>query len=303
MAKKIAVTTASFAEFDRRPLTLLKGGGFRVVFNALARKLKPPEVIKLCVGCVGVIAGTEEYSGPALRALPGLKVISRCGSGTENIDLKAAKRMKIKIFNTPDAPALAVAELTLGLILGLLRRIRSMDRNLHRGVWKREVGSLLYGKRIGIIGFGRIGRKVCGLLRPFSCRIAYTDPFVKEGFSGAGRMPLGELLRWADIVAIHAASRGRIIGAKEFRLMKKGAWLLNLSRGTAVDEQGLYNAIKGNRLAGAAVDVFDKEPYAGTLAKLDNVILTPHIGSFAKETRVEMEMQAVRNLLKGLKGA
>jgi len=312
---KIAITTTSFGEYDERPLKILKRNGFEIILNPYGRKLKKDEAIELCRGARGIIAGTETLDADTLESLAKSvasqssdcvpssfpKVISRCGAGLDNVDIDTANRLGIKVFNTPDAPTLAVAELTVGLILDLLRKVSHMDRELRGGQWQKRMGSLLSGKRVGIKGFGRVGKKFAVLLEPFACEIAYADPFVEDGLLGLKRLSLEDLLGWADIVSIHVSVREKMIGEKELQLMKKGAWLVNTSRGGVVDEEALYRVLKASHLSGAALDVFEQEPYTGPLKELDNVILTPHIGSYAVESRVEMEMQAVKNLLEGLK--
>lgn len=300
--QRIAITTTTFCEYDKSPLELLRKKSFEVILNPYGRQLKDVEIVKLCKGTIGIIAGTEPLSSAVLRQLNGLKVISRCGVGLDNIDMDSANKVGIKIFNTPDAPTVAVAELTIGLILNLLRKTHKVDIAIRKNKWKKLMGNLLYGKKVGIVGFGRIGKKVARLLRPFGCEISYTDPFVKNGLLGLNSLSKEELLRWADIISIHPSTKDRIIGKKELKLMKKGSWLVNVSRGGVIDELALYDYLKKGHLTGAAIDVFEQEPYNGPLKKLDNVILTPHIGSYAIEARTNMEMQAVRNLLKGLEG-
>lgn len=299
---KVAITTTSFGKYDRKPLDTLEENGFKTVLNPYGRKLKKEESIKLCENVIGIIAGTEVLDAEILEKLPDLKVISRCGTGLDNIDLDAAKKLRIKVFNTPNAPTLAVAEMTVGLILNLLRKINQMDASIRDGRWEKQMGNLLSGKKIGVVGFGRIGRKVAGMLSFFGCEIMFADPFVEDGTLGFKKLPLEELLSVADIVTLHVPSGDRLIGAREIGLMKKSAWLVNVSRGGVVDEEALYHALKEGHISGAALDVFEQEPYTGLLRELNNVILTPHIGSYAKESRIEMEMQAVENLLRGLEG-
>lgn len=306
MAKKshkLAITTSTFAEFDLSGLESLKQAGFEIVINSSGGKLKQEEVARLCSGCVGIIAGTEEYSAEVLNKLPALKVISRCGSGTENIDKIAAQKLKIDIFSTADAPVTAVAELTVALMLGLLRQLPRMDREMRQGKWDKRMGNLLRGKKVGIVGFGRIGKKVAELLASFGVQLAYSDPQSAGVVAGIERMDLAGLLAWADIVSVHVAGKERLLGCAELKLMRKGSWLFNLSRGGSIDEGVLLKMLKNGHLAGAAIDVFEQEPYNGALKELDNVILTPHIGSYAREARIEMEKEAVRNLLHGLKEA
>ncbi len=311
---KIAITTSLFGKDNVKPVDILKNNGFEVILNPYGRTLKGNEIIELCEGATGIIAGTEILDVDTLECLTktypqssvlspqSLKVISRCGAGLDNVDVNVANRLGIKVFNTPDAPTLAVAELTVGLILDLLRKVSWMDREFRGGKWQKRMGNLLCGKKVGIKGFGRIGKKVAELLKPFGCEIAYADPFVEDGLLGLCRLSLEDLLKRADIVTIHVGVHERLIGEKELQLMKKGAWLINTSRGGVVDEAILYEYLKNGYLSGAALDVFEEEPYAGPLKELNNVILTPHIGSYAKEARVRMEMEAVENLLRGLRG-
>ena len=300
--ERIAISTSTFGEFDDLPIRLCKNEGYEVLLNVNKRRLKSDEIPEFAKNAVGLIAGTEIISGEALSKLPHLKVISRCGTGLDNVDLKAARSCGIKIFNTPDAPVLAVAELTIALMINLLREIVRMDRSLRAGRWEKLMGSLLFGKKVGIIGFGRIGRKVSELLKPFNCHIGFCD--VKEDIGPARdpvfrRFQLNELLETSDIVSLHipGMSGKPLIGARELKKMKDGSCLINVSRGGIVDEKALYDELKTGRLAGAALDVFQEEPYRGPLRGLENMILTPHVGSYAKEARVEMELQATKNLL------
>ena len=298
---EIAITTTTFGEYDKEPLNILDMNGFHVKLNPYKRRLKKDEVIELCKDAIGIIAGTETLDVDIMETLTILKVISRCGTGIDNVALVDADRIGIKVYNTPDAPTSAVAELAVGFMINLLRKVSQMDKELKMGQWQKRMGNLLCEKKIGIKGFGRIGRKVAELLKPFGCEIAYADPFVEDGLMGLQRMSLKDMLCWADIVTIHVGVGDRLIGEKEFQCMKKGALLINTSRGGVVDESVLYEYLKNGNLSGAALDVFEEEPYFGALKELDNVILTPHIGSYAKEARVEMERLAVENLLKGLK--
>ena len=298
---KIVITTSSFATYDSSPLDELKKNRIGYTVNPYGRKLTKNEVIDLAKDADGLVAGTEQLNEDVLKQLPELKVISRCGAGLDNIDLEKAKELNIKVYSTPYGPTLAVAELTLGLMLDLLRKITAMDRELRTGVWKKQMGSLLTGKKVGILGCGRIGQKVAELLTPLGVEIAYYDICTLEG--AILLMSKNELLSWADIITLHCSANADgkpVIGEAEVNLMKDNAWLINASRGGLVDEKALYSALKEGKLSGAALDVFDNEPYEGPLVKLENVILTPHIGSYAKEGRIQMEKDAVQNLINGL---
>ena len=302
---KIAITTTSFGKYDDSVLNFLEERQIKYVLNPYGRKLTQEEVVAIAEDAEGIIAGTEPLDRTVLEKLPLLRVISRCGVGMDNIDLEVAVQLYIKVFNTPFGPTLAVAELTVGLILDLLRNITQMDRDMRAGIWKKRMGNLLSCKRVGIIGFGKIGQKTGKLLRALGCEIGYYDSLRIEGLKDfrIKKLEMDELLRKSDIMTVHVSGKYEkpFLGAKEFDMMKDGACLINVARGGAVDEDALFNALKDGRLAGAALDVFEKEPYNGPLKVLDNVILTPHIGSYAKEARVEMEIQAAKNLVEGLR--
>ncbi|MGB9499236.1 MAG: phosphoglycerate dehydrogenase [Dissulfuribacterales bacterium] len=303
---KIAITTTSFGKFDNQPLQCLNDEGYEVVLNPYGRKLSGHEAVELAKNAAGIIAGTESLDRSVLKNLPCLKIISRCGAGVDNIDLETASELNIKVLNTPFGPTLAVAELTVGLILDLLRKSTWMDREMRAGVWKKRMGNLLFGKKVGIIGLGRIGKMTAQLLMPFGCELGYYDS--ADDIQGLDnltmkRLTLNDLLHSSDIISVHVSGKYEkpLLGDQEFKTMKEGSWIVNVSRGGAIDEDLLYNAIKDGRLAGAAMDVFEKEPYNGPLKNLENIILTPHIGSYAKEARTEMERQAAINLIEGLK--
>lgn len=299
---KIVITTSSFGKYDRSPLNELTNEQIKYKLNPYGRKLSSEEVIEIAKSADGVIAGTESLSDRVLKKLSKLKVISRCGVGLDNVDLVSAKELEIKVFATPDGPALAVAELIIGLMLNLLRKISIMDHKLRNGLWEKQMGNLLGGKKVAIIGFGRIGQKVAALLMPFGVDIAYHD--IRSIDCSFPAKQKTELLSWADIITLHCSATSDnkpIIRKEELKLIKKGAWLINTSRGGLVDEKALYFSLKAGHLSGAALDVFEHEPYTGPLNELDNVILTPHIGSYARESRIQMELQAVRNLINGLR--
>lgn len=300
---KILISTSSFAEYDKSPLRLLESNRFEVVLNPYKRKLKPEEVVALAKDCVGIIAGTEPLTEEVLRQLPRLKAISRCGTGLDNVDVEAAKKRGIAVRTTPDAPTQAVAELAIALVLSMLRQINFMDKQVRSGAWSKEMGRLLSGKTVGIIGLGRIGRRVAELLRPFGVKILGSEPksdrkWVKE--NKVRLTSLEELLRESDVVTLHipyTKENRNLINAKRLKIMKRGAILINTSRGGLVDEGVLYQALKAGHLGGAALDAMVTEPYHGPLKGLDNVILTPHVGSYALEARVQMEIEATKNLI------
>jgi D-3-phosphoglycerate dehydrogenase len=298
---KIAVTTSSFARYSDEPLELLRQRGVSYVLNESGRALTEDDAINILQGCIGVAAGTEKLSRRVLDACPDLRVISRCGTGMDSVDLAATKEKGIVVRNTPDAPTQAVAELTLAYTLDLLRGVTRMDRELRAGAWKKRMGFLLEGKRVGIVGFGRIGRATARLFAAFGAEIAFSDPLAHDGVHP--KMELDALCAWAQLVSLHCPSPpdGKpLMSAARMERMQPGSWLINAARGGLVDEEALFRLLQSGYLAGAALDVFAQEPYAGPLAGLDNVILTPHIGSYAQEARIRQEVDTIKNLLEEL---
>jgi len=306
MVKKILISTSSFGKDSPEPLQLLQKNGIQYVLNPHGRKVEREELLALAKDCDGVIAGTEKYDAAALAALPNLKSISRCGAGMDGVDLEAAKKAGVRVMATPDAPTQAVAELAVGLMLDACRKISRMDRAMRKGEWKKEMGGLMEGKSVGIIGLGRIGRRVAELLSPFGVKIIAVEPNPDREWmrkNQASLVTMDELLKQADIISLHVPltqENRNLLDADRLSKMKKGAILINTSRGGLVDERALKEALKSGPLGAAALDVYVKEPYDGDLKELENIILTPHIGAYAKEARIRMEMEAAGHIIEML---
>lgn len=301
---KILITTSSFNVAAVESLALLRQAGFEIATNPHGRKLSEDEVAGLLgEDVVGMIAGTEPLTRRVLSGARGLKIVSRCGIGLDSVDLAAATEFGIEVTNTPDAPSAAVAELTLGLMLDQLRRISQTDRQIRAGQWKPLMGGLLAARTVGIVGYGRIGRRVARLAHAFGARVLATDAAGVTADGIAEGCALETLLAQADIVTLHMPSQrgaGHFLDAARLGMMKRGAVLVNTARGGLVDETALAQAIRDGRLGGAALDTYEKEPYAGPLAELPQVVLTAHMGSYAEESRGIMEREAADNLHRGL---
>ena len=300
------IATPSFSTQSEKPLALLKSNNLQIVSNNKGRKLKNNELIRELSGIDGVIAGTEEYTKIVLNNLPQLKVISRLGIGMDNIDLETAKERGIKISRTKTTPAPAVVELSLNLMLDIARKITNHNNDVKNGVWNKQMGSLLQGKTLGIIGLGTIGKSLVKLVKGFNFIILAFDLFHDEKFAKEHKVnycDIDTLLTLSDIVSIHlnltAETKGMMNKERLYK-MKPESILINTSRGEIIDENTLHTVLKSNQISGAGLDVFEKEPYSGPLTKLDNAILTPHIGSYAKELRFQMEIESVENLIRGL---
>ena len=297
----ILITTSSFQVDGSEILQSLKADGYEIITNPYGRRLTEEEVQTLIRehDPVGMIAGVEPLTRSVLEAAKNLKVISRCGIGMESVDLEAAKDQDIVVINTPDAPSQAVSELAIGLILSALRKIPLADRLIRQNQWTGQMGNLLGGKMLGLVGCGRIGGKVAEIASAFGAEIMVFDPFVQNVSCGRKVEVLDDLLGNADIVSLHlpgSDATHHLIGAEQIEHMKSTALLVNTSRGSLIDEEALVDALKLGKLAGAALDVFETEPYKGELATLDNVVLTAHMGSRAAESRQNMEREAAAHL-------
>jgi len=300
----VLITTSSFGREDNTPLTMIAKCGFEPVLNPFGRKLTEEEVIQLFhkYKPIAMIAGVEPLTDRVLKNAEGLKVISRCGIGLDNVDIDAARKLGIVVTNTPDAPTQAVAELTVGLILAVLRNVPHMDRALRDGKWERPMGTLLSEKTVGIIGCGRIGSAVARLLKGFNCNLIGFDPFLSY-HPEIHLTTLEKLLTTAEIITIHVPYSNSVhyfINEDKLKLMRPTAILVNTSRGGLVDENALYRVLKEKRIAGACLDCYEQEPYSGPLRELSNVVLSAHVGSYAREARIKMEIEAVDNLLNAL---
>ena len=304
---KVLISSRSFGKIDSGAVELLKNKGLEPVLNPYGRKLNEQELLDLSDNVVGIIAGTEKITEKIISSNDQLKVISRYGMGLDNIDLKAAAKKNVMVYNTPETPSVAVAEFTLSLILNLLKKIGNADKNLRRNEWKPETGNLLTGKTIGIIGLGRIGKKLAQFLTPFNVTILAYEVKPDNGFVSKNKIDLVNLetlLSKSDIITLHVPlteQTQNLIGKKQLESMKENAILINTARGGLVDENALYEALKNKEIAGAAIDVFENEPDTGKLKDLDNIILTPHIAAYTIETRKQMEIETVKNLINGLK--
>ena len=302
----VFIATSSFGQFNPEPLESLKAGGLEVKMNPLGRPLTEGEVAQWAGDCVGIIAGTEPYTRDNLKSLSRLRVISRCGVGLDGIDLDVAAELGISVAFTPQAPIQAVAELTLGLILNLVRHIETSSIQIKRGVWKKQMGFLLEELIIGIIGLGRIGKRVATLLKGLEAKVFACDIQPDRSWAqknGVTILAREDLIKISDVLSLHlpySKDVHHLIGKGELEMMKPGSYLVNASRGGLVDEDALCMVLRSGHLKGAALDTFGREPYEGSLNHIDNVILTPHIGSYARAGRVKMEKEAAENLLREL---
>jgi len=303
--KKVLITyplgQEGFEELNARfDVTVMKRSGGK----------SKPELLEAVGSCHGMIAAGINVDKEIMDAAPELRIISVYGAGYDNVDIKAATDRKIVVTNIPDVVTDSTAEITLGLMLSVMRRISELDRMLRSDSnfrWKMMtyMGRDLYGKELGIIGMGRIGKAVAKRAAAFGMRISYftrkrLDPVIEMEL-GAVYKRLDELLRTADVVSIHTPltdETRHLIGYRELSMMKPDAYLINTSRGAVVDENALVRCLSEGKIAGAGLDVFENEPkISPELLKMDNVVLTPHIGTDTIETRINMNRESARNII------
>jgi lactate dehydrogenase-like 2-hydroxyacid dehydrogenase len=278
--------------------------------------LSPEELIERSRGKQGIVGQlNDQFSAAQIERLEGVRVISNVAVGFDNVDLDAATRKGILITNTPDVLTDTTADLTFALLLAAARRIVEGHRFVHSGEWRRWAIDLLAGhdvhhKTLGIVGMGRIGQAVARRAGGFSMRILYHDAHRAseqiEKDLGLEFVEMQRLLRESDFVSLHvplSEATRHLIGAPELRQMKSSAILVNASRGPVVDEAALAEALSEGWIAGAGLDVFEREPEVHPrLLELDNAVLAPHIGSATIDTRLKMSMLAAENCVAALEG-
>ena len=299
---KIAISTSSFASVDSTPLEYLKTKGVEVIDNPFGRKLTEDEVINHLIDMDGLLAGLEPLNSNVFQKCPNLKAIARVGIGMDNVDIESAEAHEIRISNTPDGPTDAVAEMTLAAALSLVRNLGVANDALHNKKWVKSIGFSLKNANVFIIGYGRIGRKVADHFRAMGSQIQVCDPYISKGqlLFGEKLVELKDGLKSADIVTLHADGNSPILTEIEFKIMKKSIIILNSSRANLIDEKALINALDTNIVSSAWLDVFWNEPYTGKLTDYNQVLLTPHMSTYSVQCRKDMEMAAVKNLLRDL---
>lgn len=248
-----------------------------------------------------VVRSATKVTAELLKNAPKLRIVARGGVGLDTIDTKECERRKITVVNTPGASSNAVAELALGLMFSLARQLARADSLMRQKTWaKKELaGSELAGKTLGIIGFGRIGSLVGKKAHALGMKIIYYNEVEAKADYEARSDTLENVLRQSDFVTLHVPSTPStkgMLNAQRLALMKAGAYLINTARGDIMDEEALYAALKGGKLAGAALDVYSTEPYSGKLLELQNVVFTPHIGAGTKEAQLRIGGELVKKL-------
>ena len=302
--KIVAIPFRSFPELvGEETAAELERAGFTVTANRTGKKLVGAELSAMIRDAYAVVAGSEKYTGEVIRSAKNLRLIVRFGVGLDNIDLDAVRECGVKLGVISND--YAVAEHAMMLILALLRKVTERDAEIRSGIWSHEPLHELRGKTVGLLGFGRIGRRLASMLSGFEVRIVASDPFFDKE---AGEklhveaVSFEELLKQSDVLSLHLPGLPEnegIIDTNALSLMKKGAVLINTARGSLVDEEALAEALKSGKLAGAALDAFRKEPLPADspLLSAPNLIVTPHTAALTKETNENACRTVVRSIV------
>ena len=306
---RILITTAPFGEQIRLPIDLLDQSGIEYLINPYGEKLNENQLIELVSDIDVIIAGTEQLNDRVLSYAKSLKFISRVGTGVDSVDLLSARKRGIKVSHTPDAPGPAVAELTIGLMISLLRHIHISNDQIKNGVWSRFIGRRISELSIGIIGVGRIGKGVISRLSAFTNnRILVNDinPNLElNNYHNLEWVDKDKIYCESDIISLHiplTKHTNNMIRSDELMKMKSDAIIINTSRGGIINESDLQEVLLSGHLSGAAVDSFNEEPYSGPLKNIENCLLTAHMGSMSIDCRAQMEREATEEAIRFLDG-
>lgn len=304
---KILITPRSLTKNGHPALNALIEAGHELVFSTAGKQPDEAELMRLLPQCAGYLAGVEPISASVLVAAKNLRVISRNGTGIDNIDLDAAQKLGIKICRAEGANARGVAELAMSLILSLARDIPRSDHTLKSDAWSRKQGVELENRTLGLIGCGRIGKLVAGFASAFGMSVLAYDLFPDKSFSLPGSFDyatLDKVMAESDFISLHCppASDGRpIIDSEAIARMKNGVCIVNTARAGLVDDTAMLTAIESGKVAGFATDVFETEPpQMSALISSDKTIVTPHIGGYTSESVYRAVSVAVENILKEL---
>ena len=306
---KILITTVPFGNKNMFPLEMLDDAGIEYLINPLNKKLTESDLIEMVADFDIIIAGTEPITEKVMDRASKLKFISRVGIGLDSVDLLAAKRNGIKVSYTPDAPAPAVAELTIGLMITLLRSVQLSNIQMHEGLWHRYFGRRIAETTIGLIGVGRIGARVLNRLTAFGTpRLLVNDIFPDKELNRKFKLEWVDketIYKNADVISLHVpltAATKNMIKREHLEMMKSDAVLLNTCRGGVINEDDLYNVMNTGHLSGASIDVFTQEPYTGKLRDIQRCLLTAHMGSMSLDCRIRMEIEATEEVVRFIKG-
>lgn len=307
---RVLVTPTSYGKFNASLKTNLENRVGEVIYNTTGKPLTSKQLSSLLPNIDGYIAGLDDIDQSALQSANALKIIARYGVGFDRVDLEAASEKGIIVSNTPGANAISVAELALGMILMLARKIPQAQEELRNGAWPRLAGMTLQNKTIGILGLGAIGKQLAKRLSAFECVLIAHDPFPDESFAEQYHIEYVDqdsLIAASDFISLHVPvlpETREMVDADFISRMKKGSFLINTSRGEILDESALLEGLSTGHLQGAALDAFQTEPPDPTnpLLTHKSVICTPHLGAQTDGSRDNMGEMAMNECLRVLAG-
>ncbi|TDT51305.1 phosphoglycerate dehydrogenase [Fonticella tunisiensis] len=309
MTKRILITPRSFGKTSNAPFEILERYGYEIIKNSSGKQYTEEELLNIVEDIDGMIVGLDTISAKVLQRAKNLKVITKYGVGLDNIDLETAKKLGIKVTYTPGANNESVADHAFALMLSLSRNIIKLDKIVRDRGWEKIIGCEIYGKTIGIVGTGAIGRGVAKRAKGFDMEVLAYDIYPDHDFAvknGIKYVDKRTLLEKSDFITLHVPLTDEMyhfIDEEDLNLMKNTAYIINTARGGIVNEEALYRALKDGRIAGAALDVFEIEPpVSNKLLELDNVILSPHCGASTIDATNRMGMMAVEGLISVLEG-
>jgi D-3-phosphoglycerate dehydrogenase len=301
---RVLVTPRAMTRTRHPAIALLEQEGYEVVTPWPGRQPTEAELLELLPGCIGYIAGVEPVTAAVIGAARNLVALSRNGTGTDSIDMQAARSAGIRILTAPGANSNGVAELTVALILALARAVPASDRSLKAGDWKRTIGFEIDGATLGVVGCGNVGRAVATRALALGMKVLGSDPYPGE-FSAQGFhwVSMDELLAESRVVSLHCpASANPLIDERALSAMPEGSCLVNTARASLVDSEAVLAALESGALGGYAVDAYDTEPPSDRrLVEHDRVIATPHIGGYTVESVNRAAYAATENLLAALR--
>jgi glyoxylate reductase len=317
MGWKVLVTARAFWASGKPARDALEAAGCEVIDSPEAGPVPKAELIPLLQGCQAVICSSDPYTDEVYAACPDLKVVSRCGVGTDSVDIPAATQAGVLVTNTPGAMTDAVADYTFALMLGIARRLPESESLMRTGGWGEFPGVLIFGKTLGLIGFGQIGQGVAKRAIGFGMKILAYDPVMEDAITTLSALngrelpveftDLADLLIRSDFVSIHAPSTPETKGmfnADLLSKMKATAYLINTARGALIDDAALIQALVKGTIAGAAIDVYSQEPLPADspLRKAPRMLLTPHNAFNATEAAEVMSLMSAENVLAAMRG-
>jgi phosphoglycerate dehydrogenase-like enzyme len=305
--RKVLVTPRSLTRSGHPSFELLEKAGYEIIFSTPGKQPSEEELLSILPGCIGYLAGVERISKEVLQNAKELKVISRNGSGVDNINLEAAEKLNIRICKTEGANAKGVAELTIGLMFSLVRFLPFHDARMKEETWERKKGIELDNRTMGLVGCGQIGREVALRALGLGMNVAAFRRHPDRGFSPSENfswVSLDELIDRSDVVSLHrpASPSGEpVVDAQFVGRLGSGVYLINTSRASLIDEKAVLQALDSGHIAGLATDVYEKEPPDEfSLVKHERVIATPHLGGFTEESVDRATRAAVENIINTL---